>query len=207
MANDKSPVLRIGLTGGIASGKSAVADMFGALGAVIIDTDIIAREAVRRGAPALAEIIAAFGPQVIDKEGNLDRAVMRREVFSDDRKRERLEQILHPRIRDRTLALASESGGPYQIIVVPLLVESGFDRFVDRILVVDCPEDLQRQRLMSRDTESAEQVERILNAQADRTMRLAVADDVIDNGGTLENTRTQVAALHEKYLELSAADG
>jgi len=203
MSNESSPVLRIGLTGGIASGKSAVADMFAALGAIIIDTDIIAREVVRRGAPALAEIIAAFGPQVIDKEGNLDRAVMRREVFSDDQKRERLESILHPRIRDRTLALAAESGGPYQIVVVPLLVESGFDRFVNRILVVDCPEGLQRKRLMSRDQESAAQVERILRAQADRTARLAVADDVIDNGGTLEDTRSQVTVLHEKYLALA----
>lgn len=205
MSTARSPVLRIGLTGGIASGKTVVADTFAEFGAVVIDTDVIARDVVQRGEPALAEVIAVFGSQFIDRQGNLDRRKLRAEVFADSGKRERLEAILHPRIRDRTLALAAESNGPYQLIVVPLLLESGFDRLVDRVVVVDCPLDVQRQRLMARDDETAEQIERMLGAQAERHARLAIADDVIDNGGSLDRTRTQVAALHEKYMMLAAA--
>lgn len=200
MTSDNTPVLRIGLTGGIASGKSLVAEMFHELGAVIIDTDEIARELVQRGQPALAEIIAGFGPQVIDSQGNLDRKRLRAAVFEDPGKRARLERILHPRIRDRTLARAAEAGGPYQLIVVPLLIESGFDRLVDRVLVVDCSETLQRRRLAKRDAESPEQIDRMLAAQAKRADRLAIADDVIDNGSSLEKTRAQVQALHKRYM-------
>lgn len=203
MVPDRMPVPRIGLTGGIASGKSLVAKLFAELGAVVIDTDLIAREVVARGEPALAEIIAEFGPQVIDSEGNLDRPALRKRIFSDPRRRTRLEAILHPRIRDRTLAQAANAGGPYQLIVVPLLVEAGFDRFVDRVLVVDCPESLQRRRLAERDREDAARIDAILAAQTDRRTRLAVADDVIDNSGTREATRAQVEALHAQYLKLA----
>lgn len=198
--------LRIGLTGGIASGKSTVASMFAELGVPVIDTDVIAREVVRPGSPALAEIRAEFGTGVIKPDGSLDRPAMRKLVFSDDSGRRRLEQILHPRIRQETRRQAEAAGGPYQLIVVPLLVESSLRSFVDRVLVVDCTEATQIQRLLERDAESEEQARRMLAAQATRAARLAIADDVIDNGGDIGETRAGVQALHEKYLALARAD-
>lgn len=194
--------LRVGLTGGIASGKSVVADMFAALGAVIIDTDVIAREVVMPGQPALDEIRELFGPDVIGPDGSLDRRAMRKRVFEDEPLRLRLEEILHPRIRDETFRQASKAGGAYQVIVVPLLAESPLKDYVDRILVVDCDEDTQVNRLLERDAETMEQAQRILAAQASREERLAIADDVIDNSRSLEETRRQVAALHDVYIGL-----
>lgn len=194
--------LRLGLTGGIASGKSVVADMFAALGAVIIDTDVIAREVVMPGQPALDEIRNEFGPDVIGPDGSLDRRAMRKRVFEDEPLRLRLEEILHPRIRDETFRQASKAGGAYQVIVVPLLAESPLKDYVDRILVVDCDEDTQVNRLLERDAETMEQAQRILAAQASREERLAIADDVIDNSRSLEETRRQVAALHDVYIGL-----
>ncbi|HSG58148.1 MAG TPA: dephospho-CoA kinase [Woeseiaceae bacterium] len=194
--------LRVGLTGGIASGKSVVADMFAALGAVIIDTDVIAREVVMPGQPALDEIRNEFGPDVIGPDGSLDRRAMRKRVFEDEPLRLRLEEILHPRIRDETFRQASKAGGAYQVIVVPLLAESPLKDYVDRILVVDCDEDTQVNRLLERDAETMEQAQRILAAQASREERLAIADDVIDNSRSLEETRRQVAALHDVYIGL-----
>lgn len=193
-------MLRIGLTGGIASGKSTVADMFAELGVPVIDTDVVAREVVAPGEPALDEIIAAFGPQMLAPDGTLDRAALRARVFADPAQRHRLESIVHPRIRDRTLTLAATSGGPYLIIVVPLLVESGFDRVVDEVVVVDCPEAEQRRRLLTRDGDDPGQVDRMMAAQLGREARLAAADVVIDNGGPLDATRAQVAELHRRYL-------
>lgn len=195
--------LRIGLTGGIACGKSTVADMFQGLGAVIIDTDVIAREVVEPGQPALDEIRHEFGDVVIADNGTLDRAAMRRIVFADDDARERLERILHPRIRDATLVAADAAGGDYQIIVVPLLVESPMRDFVDRIVVVDCAEKTQIQRLMARDAETEGQARRMLAAQAGRDDRLAIADDVVRNDGDLNETLEQVQALHVRYLALA----
>lgn len=204
---DKLPVppLRIGLTGGIASGKSAVANMFGELGAAIIDTDVIAREVVEPGEPALDDIRHEFGDDFIDDDGRLDRPAMRRIIFADDDARTRLESILHPRIRKAALAQADTAGGDYQIIVVPLLVESPLKAFVDRIVVVDCDENTQIRRLMARDAESEGQARRILAAQASRDERLAIADDVVRNDGELSATLEQVQALHRKYLRLARA--
>lgn len=199
------PPLRIGLTGGIASGKSAVADMFGDFGAAIIDTDIIAREVVEPGQPALDEIRHEFGDDVFDIDGRLDRAAMRRIIFSDDDARARLESILHPRIRSATFEQADIADGDYQIIVVPLLVGSPLKALVDRIVVVDCDEKTQIQRLMTRDAESEGQARRILAAQAGRDERLAIADDVVRNDGDLGATLEQVQTLHRKYLRLSQA--
>lgn len=199
--------LRIGVTGGIASGKSVVADMFAALGAVIIDTDVIARDVVMPGQPALEEIREAFGPGVIAEDGTLDRRAMRKRIFEDEPLRERLESILHPRIRDETFRRASVAGGDYQLIVVPLLAESPLKDYVDRILVVDCDEETQVRRLLDRDAETVEQAQRILAAQASREERLAIADDVIDNGGSLEDTRRQVEALHGLYETLRSQAG
>ena len=201
---DATP-LRVGLTGGIASGKSVVADMFEELGAVIIDTDVIAREVVMPGQPALDEIRAEFGPDVIAPDGTLDRRAMRKRVFEDEPLRLRLEEILHPRIRDETFRQASRAGGDYQLIVVPLLAESPLKDYVDRILVVDCDEDIQVSRLLERDAETIEQAQRILAAQASREERLTIADDVIDNSRSLEETRRQVEDLHQRYVGLQDA--
>ena len=195
--------LRIGLTGGIASGKSTVADMFAGLGGVIIDTDVIARQVVERGEPALEEIRHEFGDEVFDEDGQLNRSALRRIVFADDDARLRLEGILHPRIRERTLDAAAAAIGEYQVIVVPLLVESPLQAFVDRILVVDCDENAQIQRLMARDAESEGQARRMLAAQASRDERLAIADDVVRNDGDLNATLSQVQALHETYIRLA----
>jgi len=197
--------LRIGLTGGIASGKSTVADLFADKGVPVIDTDVIAREVVEAGKPALEEIREAFGNDVIRDDGTLDRKAMRRIVFEDPGKRTRLESILHPRIRDEAFARADEADGDYLLIVVPLMVESPMRDRMDRILVVDVPEATQLERLLARDAETPEQARRMLAAQAGRAERLAIADDVIDNGGTLEATRQQVDALDARYRDLASS--
>lgn len=194
---------RVGLTGGIASGKSTVAAMFASLGVPVIDTDEIARSLVLPGQPALQEIVAAFGPGFLDATGLLDRRRLRDHVFAGERERRRLEAILHPRIEAATVAACDRAGGPYQIVVVPLLIESGFDRHVDRVLVVDCPEDLQRSRLLARDGEEPGRIEQLLAAQLDRKARLRRADDIIDNDDGPEQAREQVRALHGIYLKLA----
>lgn len=194
---------RVALTGGIASGKSTVADMFAALGVPIIDTDVIARELVQPGQPALDEIRNRFGNEVIDDAGNLDRRALRSMVFADENARLDLEAILHPRIGAETRRQADAAEGPYQIIVVPLLVGSPLTQFVDRILVVDCDEELQIERLLARDTESVEQARRILSAQASREARLAIADDVISNNRGLDETRRQVRELDKTFRHLA----
>lgn len=198
--NTPARALRIGLTGGIASGKSTVADMFQGLGADIIDTDIIAREVVQPGEPALDRIRHEFGDEVFLESGELDRSVMRRIVFDDDDARDRLENILHPLIQERTIAASSAARGAYQVIVVPLLVESPLRQFVDRIVVVDCSENAQIQRLMARDAESEGQARRILAAQSSRDERLAIADDVVLNESNLTATLDQVQKLHQSFL-------
>jgi dephospho-CoA kinase len=195
--------LRVGLTGGIASGKTMVAGLFAAKGVPVIDTDVIAREVVRRGEPALQDIEGAFGRDVFDADGQLDRRRLRELVFADDAKRLALEAILHPRIRAAAVLRSEAAGGDYHIIVVPLLVESPLRQFMDRILVVDCSEDTQLERLLKRDTETKEQARRIIAAQASRQERLAIADDVIDNEGTKAETAAQVESLHRRYLGLA----
>jgi len=193
--------LRIGLTGGIASGKSTVAESFAELGTPVIDTDIIAREVVGPGKPALDEIREIFGPQVFSPDGSLDRAAMRAIVFADEAARHKLEAILHPRIREATMEQAASAEGAYQLIVVPLLVESPLRSFVDRVLVVDCDEEIQIRRLLARDAETGKQARRMIAAQASRATRLAIADDVIQNDGELQEVRDQVLALHHSYLQ------
>ena len=195
----KIPPLRIGLTGGIASGKSTVAELFAELGVPVIDTDVIAREVVAKGQPALLEIQERFGDEMIDAAGNLDRAAMRKTIFADDQARLDLEAILHSRIGQEARHQADAAGGDYQLIVVPLLVGSPLQQFVDRVLVVDCDEGTQIQRLLARDTETIEQAQRIIAAQASREERLAIADDVIRNDGSLDETRNQVSRLAARY--------
>ncbi len=199
----KNAPFRVALTGGIASGKSTVADMFAELGVAVIDTDIIAREVVQAGQPALREIRKRFGSEVVDAVGNFDRRALRNIVFADEQARLDLEAILHPRIGAETRRQAEAATGPYQIIVVPLLVGSPLLGFVDRVLVVDCDEDLQIQRLLARDTETVEQARRILAAQASREARLAIADDIIDNNQDLDDTRRQVRELDERYRRMA----
>lgn len=196
--------LRIGLTGGIASGKSTVANMFAELGATLIDTDVIARDVVEPGQPALEEIRAAFPEQVIGPDGHLDRKELRAIVFADDAKRRQLEAIIHPRIGAATIAQSEQASGPYQLIVVPLLTGSALRQFMDRVLVVDCDESIQLERLIARDTENEPQARRIIAAQVSREERLAIADDVIANDGDLEKTRRDVEQLHQLYLRLGA---
>jgi dephospho-CoA kinase len=196
--------LRVGLTGGVASGKSTVAAMFARLGAEIIDTDVIAREVVAPGQPALDEIRRVFGAELIDASGALDRRAMRRLVFDDAEKRRQLEAILHPRIRAETMRRSANGTGPYQLIVVPLLAESPLRDFVDLVLVVDSEETQQIQRLMARDAESEQQAQRMLAAQTSREARLAIADDVIRNDGDIDATRRQVEALHKRYSSRAA---
>jgi dephospho-CoA kinase len=195
--------LRIGLTGGIASGKTTVSDLFAELGAIVIDTDIIAREVVAAGQPALEEIRAAFGADVFNADGSLNRSAMRHLIFADDQARAELEGILHPRIQAATLSRAAAADGPYMLIVVPLLANSPLREHLDRVLVVDCDESTQIERLLERDAESAAQARRILAAQASRAERLAIADDVIENNSTLEALAAQVSAMHERYISLA----
>lgn len=194
---------RVALTGGIASGKSVVADMFADLGVPIIDTDLIAREVVAPGQPALDEIRERFGQSMLTDDGHLDRAAMRRHVFSDEDARADLEAILHPRIATETIRQADAAEGPYQLIVVPLLVGSSLHDVVDRVLVVDCSEETQVRRLLARDLESEEQARRMLAAQSSRDERLAIADDVISNEGSLADTRSRVRSLDRKYRRIA----
>ena len=173
--------------------------MFAALGAPIVDSDLIAREVVAPGSPGLSAVRAAFGDMVLAADGTLDRRKVRNLVFADAALRARLEAILHPLIRRRLLARLEEIRADYVVIVVPLLLETDFAALVDHILVVDCPPEVQIARVMQRDALSRPEAEAILGAQIDRATRRNAADDVIDNGGALEATRAQVVVLHERY--------
>jgi dephospho-CoA kinase len=195
---------RVGLTGGIASGKSTAAKFFGALGVPILDSDQIARDVVEPGQPPLERLVERFGPGILTPDGHLDRPALREIVFSDPRARADLEALTHPAIGAAMEAQSAAAGGPYQILVIPLLVEKNLAAHVDRVLVVDCDEALQVRRLHQRDGSTPEQVEAILRAQAPRAARLKAADDVIHNDAGMGAVRTQVAALHARYLELAA---
>jgi dephospho-CoA kinase len=194
-----APALLIALTGGIASGKSAVAEEFAKLGVPVLDTDQIARDIVAPGSPVLGQLVAEFGPEILDSNSRLDRAHMRERVFRDPEQRRKLEAITHPAIRAELARRSAEAGGDYQIHVIPLLVETGRADAYDRVLVVDCPEEAQLQRLQARDGSSREQAEEILAAQVSREERLEVAHDVIENTGTLEDLQGFVQTLHRNY--------
>jgi dephospho-CoA kinase len=195
--------LVIGLTGGIGSGKSTVADEFARLGATIVDTDVIAHELTSPKGLAVPEIRKLFGESAIGSDGAMDRKRMRDHVFADAEAKKKLEQLLHPMIRDESARRIAAAQGHYIVHVVPLLVESAdYRRRVDRVLVVDCPEDQQIARVRERGL-SEREARTILAAQAPRAERLAVADDVIENGGTRDALLKQVAALHQKYLQFA----
>lgn len=194
----------VGLTGGIGSGKSAAASLFANLGASVVDTDVIAHKLTGPAGPAMPALKAAFGQAIAAADGSLDRPAMRRLAFSDPSARSRLETILHPLIREESRRLCEMADGAYVVLVVPLLLESNdYRQRVQRVLVVDCPETSQISRVMSRSGLPEDEVRRIMAAQVSRTQRLGAADDVIENGGSLEDLKTQVQALHQSYLKLA----
>lgn len=198
----------VGLTGGIGSGKSAAAQVFGELGATVIDTDASAHALTGPGGAAIEPIRAAFGEDYITDQGALARPRMRELVFADAGKKRLLEAILHPLIRAHSMELVRTARGPYVILMVPLLIESGDYRGrCQRVLVVDCPEELQLERVIARSGITAAQVRAIMANQVTRATRLAAADDVIDNSGDQAQLRRQVEALHLRYLQLAAAHG
>ena len=195
----------VGLTGGIGSGKSAAAQVFGELGATVIDTDAIAHALTAPGGAAIAPIQAAFGAGYITPEGALSRARMRELVFADAEKKRLLESILHPLIRARSNELVRAARSAYVILMVPLLVESGDYRGrCQRILVVDCPEELQLERVLARSGIAPAQARAIMATQVTRAARLAAADDVIDNSQDLAQLRRQIEVLHARYLQFAA---
>jgi len=205
-------VLIVGLTGGIASGKSTVAREFQTLGVPVIDADVVSRELMTAGSPLLQQVLTRFetpvreryGASLRSADGTLDRKLLRRLIFEDARERDALEEMTHPAIRERMRSLSSQMGGAYQIHVIPLLVENQAASRVDRVLVVDCPQALQLQRLQVRDGADEAQARALLAAQASRAARLAHADDVITNDADAAALAPQVQALHRKYLTLAA---
>jgi dephospho-CoA kinase len=200
--------LIVALTGGIASGKSEVGRRFESLGIPLVDADRIARELVERGMPAFDEIVQQFGTAILKEDGGLDRAVLRQLVFANDDARRELEAILHPRIRAELHHACNTAAAPYAIAAIPLLAEGGGRiayPWLDRILVVDLPRELQYERLLHRDGITPSLADRMLAVQVDRAQRFAIADDVIDNSGVLSALDMQVADLHRKYLQLATA--
>ena len=192
----------VGLTGGVGSGKSTVADFFVELGAALVDTDAIAHELTGPNGEAMPALLAAFGPSVANAAGAMDRAAMRQRVFADARARIVLESILHPMIRQLSDQRCQSATAAYVILAVPLLVESAtYRQRCDRILVVDCPENRQIERVMARNGLSADEVKAIMAAQASRTERLAVADDILMNDTDIPILKNRVLALHQKYLQ------
>ncbi|MEM6817328.1 MAG: dephospho-CoA kinase [Pseudomonadota bacterium] len=197
-------MLKVGVTGGIASGKTQVSDALGAAGASVIDTDVIAREVVAPGSDGLKDIETQLGREFITESGTLDRTALRAHVFEHPEARRTLESITHPRIGAQVLTQLSEASGNYVVVVVPLLANSPLRAILDRILVVDCDPALQVRRVLARDGGSAQLALSMIAAQADRESRLAIADDVLDNSGSIESLLERCGTLHRFYCQLSA---
>jgi len=194
----------VGLTGGIGSGKTLVSDTFAQLGVDIVDADIIARDVVAPGSEGLGALVEHFGSDIVTASGELNRAALRELVFSNEEEKAWLNTCLHPRIRQAMQQAAANVNSSYGILAVPLLIENDLTGMVDRVAVVDCPEDMQLSRAMQRDGSSETIIKNIIASQASREQRLAVADDVIDNSLTPEHTREQVKALHATYQALAS---
>ena len=192
----------IGLTGGIGSGKSAVSNKFKSLGITVVDADVVARTVVEPGKPALVEIESHFGPNILNKDGMLDRAQLREIMTSNSEERIWLESVLHPKIGEQITKDIAESTSPYTIYVAPLLLETNSEKMCSRVLVVDVPKEIQIQRTAKRDKVSEIQIEKIVDVQMKRENRLKKADDVLINTGTIKELEDQVVKLHEKYLEM-----
>ncbi|WP_353570745.1 dephospho-CoA kinase [Candidatus Albibeggiatoa sp. nov. BB20] len=203
MINDNCSSLKIGLTGGIASGKTTISDLFAQQGVPIIDADVIAHQLVQVGQPALATIAQVFGHDILHSDGSLDRGLLREKVFAKPQQREQLEAILHPLVYAEITQQAQQSHYAYCIVSIPLLVETWKYAQVDRVLVVDCTDIQQRQRLRQRNQFDDKIIDQILAAQATRQQRLAIANDIIQNNNSLEYLATQVCSLHLQYLQLA----
>lgn len=195
--------LRIGLTGGIGSGKSTAAESFSRLGIPVIDTDVIARALVEPGTAGFDAVVSAFGSGILGADGAIDRAALRRLVFADDARRRQLEEILHPLIREEVRRQVNAASTPYCIIAIPLLVETGRMYPLERVLVIDAPEDLRRRRAAARPGWSMEDVDRVMRSQVDRETRLATADDVIVNDADQQTLHRAVERLHAHYLQIA----
>ncbi len=193
--------LKIGLTGGIASGKTTVSKHFAKLGVPVIDADVIAHALVEPGQPALEQIIQTFGSEIINSRGQLNRAKLRKTIYANPFERQRLEAILHPRIKKNMQEQIASLHEAYCLLSIPLLIETGMLELVDRVLVVDCPPQLQEQRIKTRDGLNSTEIEQIIKVQATRDARLAIANDVIYNNSSLDNLQKQVLALHQRYCE------
>lgn len=193
----------VGITGGIGSGKTAATDRFAALGITIVDADIASRIVVEPGTPALQKIAEHFSAEILQSDGWLNRAALRKIIFADTNAKLWLEKLLHPLIAEEIQRQLQTATSPYVIFVSPLLTESTQHELCDRILVIDAPENLQLQRTMERDKNDAAQVQRIIASQASREHRLKHADDVIENTGSLDHLSQQVTALHKRYLQLA----
>lgn len=197
----------VGLTGGIGSGKSTIANLFALLDVPIIDADVVAREVVQKGSPLLIKIVEHFGQHILDKQGNLDRTALRQIVFHSEQEKKWLNQLLHPAIRAEMLRQLEAVSAPYVLWVVPLLIENKLSELCDRVLVVDVLPDIQLERAIKRDESKAETIQNIIASQVDRQTRLNYADDVIENNLPLEenaiNLAHQVAKLHHRYLDLA----
>jgi len=195
----------VALTGGIGSGKSTVASAFAARGAAIVDADIIAREVVQPGAPALEALSQRFGKQIIHSDGSLNRPLLREKIFNNNEDKQWVNNLIHPLVHARTLQFFSETSAPYILWVVPLLVENGLQSKADRVLVVDVTLEIQLSRTMKRDSVSLQQAQQIISAQVSRSQRLAYADDIIDNNGAPDTIGSRVDVLHNCYLKLAAS--
>lgn len=197
----------VGLTGGIGSGKTLIANLFAELGVPLVDADVVAREVVEKGSPLLMQIASHFGDEILTAEGELNRAALREKVFANAEEKAWLNNLLHPAIRQAMLAQIAQIQAPYLLFVVPLLIENGLTEFCDRILVVDVSPNMQFERAIARDQSRAETIQAIIAAQVSREERLAVADDVIENdlplAQNLLHLKAQVAQLHQHYLALA----
>ena len=199
--------LRIGMTGGIGSGKSTIGEYFRALGVPVFDADELTRELTARNQPVLDEIREIFGNEAIDSQGELSRSFLRSQIFTNDEQRQRLEALLHPRVYERLGQYSDDLDVPYVIWIVPLLLETASAARVDRVLVIDCPEELQIQRAAARDQQSEADIREIMNRQLTRCERLEQADDVITNDNELDSVKYKVSTLHKKYLSLAEKQG
>ena len=200
-------MLTVGLTGGIGSGKSEVARIFHQLGIPVIDADVIAHQVVQPGTEALSEVVAVFGEAILTSSGELDRAKLADIVFNNPEMREKLEAIIHPRVREQIRAYKDEhKNEPYVIVVIPLLIESAQQDLIDRVLIVDAAESVRIQRVQARDSRSKEQILSIIQNQADDTERHAAANDSLENNGSLDDLQLAVHKLHQHYIALAEQD-
>ena len=190
----------IGLTGGIGSGKSAAADFFQNEGISVIDTDQLSRKVIEKDTPGYSKVVDSFGTNILDNNDSIDRAKLREEVFHDDEKREILESITHPLVRELMVQKISSSTSPYTIIMVPLIFETNSAKNYDRVLVIDCDVEIQLKRAMARDENSADLIQKIIDSQCSRSERLSIANDVIPNNHSIEDLQKRSLAMHNFYL-------